>query len=340
MPTGHGSIIAWANMPESHPHTMQCMEVWGGNAATDSGVVVPGLDAWVYSQPYRSPDDAEAGPGGDIHYVSSCATGRITRVLVADVSGHGREVADFAIELRNLMRRFVNYMDMTRFVRELNSRFASTARSGRFATAAVATYWQPTRWFALCNAGHPRPMRFRSRTSTWEIVSQEGAETGGRIENLPLGVLEESAYRPHEFRFERGDLIIFYTDSLIEAQAPDGQRLGERGLLSLLQDAPTHTPEAIIRWLLERLSAFRAGNPPDDDVTILLLRANDVELRRSPADVARMITTTARMAVSSVRRRVAFPWPQMNIANIGGAIFSPLNRRWGGLPPDDPPARR
>lgn len=334
------SIIAGVKMPESQPHTMQCMEVWGGNTATDSGVVMPGLDAWVYSRPYRAPDDAEGIQGGDIHYVSSCATGRITRVLVADVSGHGREVAGLALELRNLMRRFVNYMDMTRFVRELNRRFTSTARAGKFATAVVATYWQPTRWLAICNAGHPSPLRFQSKSGRWEVVSPQGSGTDGRMENLPLGVLEEGAYRPHEFRLDQGDLILLFTDWLIEAQSPDGRRLGEEGLLRLLEDIPADAPESIIPRLLERLSDFRAGKPPDDDVTILLLRVNEVPLRRSLGNVLRMVAAIVRTTVSSVRRGAAFPWPQMNLANIGGAIFSPLNRRWRNPPPDDPLARR
>ena len=41
-----------------------------------------GLDAWVFSRPYGN-----ASGGGDVYYVSSCATGRITRLLVADGAG-------------------------------------------------------------------------------------------------------------------------------------------------------------------------------------------------------------------------------------------------------------
>ena len=115
---------------------MQCMEVWGGNTATDNGVIMPGLDAWVYSRPYKG-DDA----GGDIHYVSSCATGRITRILVADVSGHGQQVAKVAVSLRALMRRYVNYIDQMRVVQGLNVEFATLAQAGSFATAVVASYF-------------------------------------------------------------------------------------------------------------------------------------------------------------------------------------------------------
>src|SRR5688572_6077405 len=104
---------------------MQCMEVWGGNAAVDSGVVMAGLDAWVYSRPYHGND-----AGGDVHYVSSCATGRINRLLLADVSGHGAAVGGVATGLRGLMRRYINFIDQTRFVGEINRAFTALSEGG------------------------------------------------------------------------------------------------------------------------------------------------------------------------------------------------------------------
>src|SRR6188768_413709 len=77
--------------------TMQCMEVRGGNEPVDAALAMPGVEAWVYSRPYHSAGESDAdvsGGGGDVHYISSCATGRVTRMLVADVSGHGAPVCD------------------------------------------------------------------------------------------------------------------------------------------------------------------------------------------------------------------------------------------------------
>jgi hypothetical protein len=59
---------------------MPCMEVWGGSQLTARGVVFGGLDAWVYSKPH-----GKAQRGGDVYYASSCAAGRISRLLLADV---------------------------------------------------------------------------------------------------------------------------------------------------------------------------------------------------------------------------------------------------------------
>jgi hypothetical protein len=82
---------------------MQCMEVWGGSQLTARGVEFGGLDAWVYSKPH-----GDAEHGGDVYYASSCGTGRITRLLLADVAGHGNAVAATAADLRNLMRGAVS----------------------------------------------------------------------------------------------------------------------------------------------------------------------------------------------------------------------------------------
>src|SRR5271169_1296324 len=144
---------------------MTCMEVWGGSQLTTRGVEMGGLDAWVYSKPF-----GEAQRGGDVYYASSCATGRVTRLLLADVAGHGISVASPAADLRTLMRRFVNRLDQTEFVRLLNQQFAALSKNGAFATAVVATFFEPTGRMSVCNAGHPRPLLYRAATQRWNFL--------------------------------------------------------------------------------------------------------------------------------------------------------------------------
>src|SRR5271169_5634430 len=143
---------------------MTCMEVWGGSQLTTRRVEMGGLDAWVYSKPF-----GDAQRGGDVYYASSCATGRITRLLLADVSGHGTTVASTAANLRTLMRRFVNRLDQTDFVRLLNQQFSALSKAGTFATAVVATFFEPSRRMSVCNAGHPRPLVYRAAEQKWDF---------------------------------------------------------------------------------------------------------------------------------------------------------------------------
>lgn len=308
-------------------HTMQCMEVWGGNQAVDNGVVMPGLDAWVYSVPL-SGDDA----GGDIHYVSSCATGRITRMLVADVSGHGASVAQTASELRDLMKRYVNYLDQSRFVGELNARFGSLTDSGLFATAFAATYWAPTSTLLACNAGHPPPLWRDGTSGQWRLLTPENAKTTERREgltNLPLGVTEPTVYEQFGVRLKRGDLVLVYTDALIETPTKEGGRLGVAGLLELASQVTDLSPDGFIRELRGLLDDGWAADVSDDDVTMLLLRRNAMKPRMGLADWLGTVRVSIGKVGDLLRgRRV--PWPEWRMETMGGILVKRLNYRWGG----------
>lgn len=312
---------------------MQCMEVWGGNDAIDNSVSMPGLDAWVFSRPYHG----QAG-GGDVHYVSSCATGRVTRVLVADVSGHGVTVAGVAKSLRSLMRRYVNYLDQTRFVSAMNSEFSSMAQMGTFATAVVVTYWAPTDYLMTCNAGHPRPLLYRARERRWELLKsppprREANAPGGNddgLVNLPLGVAEPTGYDQFGMRLHPGDMVMIYTDSLIEAADAAGRMLGEAGLLAMIQELDTAQPSTLIPALTSRIRARMGDSDPDDDMTVLLLRHNGSQpptlvLRgmMAPLRILRAVWTRLRLGSDAPA-----PLPELSIPNILGAVVPWFGRRW------------
>src|ERR1700692_3592463 len=178
---------------------MQCMEVWGGSQRTTRGVEFGGLDAWVYSKPFGN-----AQHGGDVYYASSCATGRISRLLLADVSGHGTPVAATAADWRTLMRRFVNRLDQTEFVRLLNQQFTALSREGTFATAIVTTFFAPSRRLTVCNAGHPRPLLYRAAQRKWDFLSHDSEAGQFAPRNLPLGILEMTEYEQFDVELETG----------------------------------------------------------------------------------------------------------------------------------------
>jgi len=306
-------------------HTMECMEVWGGNDAADSAVKMPGLDIWVYSRPYKG--DAS---GGDVHYVSRCGTGRIARLLVADVSGHGSEVSEIAVTLRGLMRKFVNFLDQSRFVESLNREFAGSAKSGNFATAVVGTFWAPTQYLVTCNAGHPRPFHYRAAEKKWELL-EEGTGAGDGPANLPLGIIEPTRYDPHGVRLERGDLVMIYTDSLIEARAGDGVLLGEEGVRSILNSLDVTRPETLTGDLLARIGIHTRGEAMSDDATVLLLRCTgEGAPRMGVLETANAVWLFLGLVVGRLTGgSTPIPWPELRVENIGGAILPRLNLTWG-----------
>jgi serine phosphatase RsbU (regulator of sigma subunit) len=261
------------------------MEIWGGNQAVESSVSTPGLDVWVYSQPHEG-----ATRGGDVHYVSLCGGGVITRMIVADVSGHGESVAEFSGILRSLLRRNINRKSQARLVAALNQQFAAHAQLRRFATAIVATYLADRDRLTLCNAGHPRPLWYRQATGQWTILMPGSAEGGdgdqkqkqkqkqnqkpGNAANLPLGLDDGTPYDEVALGLGQGDLVVLYTDALSEASDPAGHMLGEAGLLEIARGLDIHDPIGLGPALLDAVNRHRGGKPAADDATLLVLHHN------------------------------------------------------------------
>jgi serine phosphatase RsbU (regulator of sigma subunit) len=300
------------------------MEVWGGSQLTARGVAFGGLDAWVYSKPHGN-----AQHGGDVYYASSCATGRIARLLLADVAGHGTSVASTAADLRTLMRRFVNRLDQTEFVRLLNQQFSALSQDGAFATAVVATFFEPSRRMTVCNAGHPRPLLYRAARKQWDFLGHQAPEQTKGPSNLPLGLLEISQYDQFDIELEPGDRVLSYTDALMESNDASGEMLGEDGVLKILRLLGDVEPQKLIESLLAEIAERYPENLTEDDVTVLLVQVT--ESKASYTFGAKLgallrLTGTALRAVNPRAERP--PFPDLNLANLGGAIFPALARRW------------
>jgi sigma-B regulation protein RsbU (phosphoserine phosphatase) len=254
-------------MHQSDPERMECMEVWGGNQAIQRKFLTPGLKIWVNSQPF-----GQAVGGGDVYYLSSCASGRITRMLLADVSGHGELVSKTAVGLRDLMRRNVNYIKQTRFVGAMNRQFTDLGEQGGFATALVSTFFATTKTYSLCNAGHPTPIIFRSGTSQWSELKNE-ASSSKILSDTPLGVVDEVAYGQRDVRLQTGDMVLSFSDAATESEDRDGRQLGVAGVLRLVRELGLQDSEEVIPSLVERIRELSDSNLRQDDATFILGQA-------------------------------------------------------------------
>ena len=251
---------------------LQCMEIWGGNTAEDAAISVPGIDVWVHARPALGSD-----AGGDIHYVSTCGAGKLTRFVVVDVAGHGPAVSEISTALRKQMRKLINTPLQTKLVRALSDEFGAVSDAGQFATGVFASYHAPTSELILVNAGHPRPMLRTATTGKWSIVHHTAPDSRSNFNDLPLGIIEGADYTQFVLSIEPGDVVLFFTDALPETtDSITGNMLGEQGLLDLMQSLEAevkHDPSTLAQRLSERLDIMR-GQSSDDDVTIMTLHHN------------------------------------------------------------------
>lgn len=248
---------------------MRCMEIWGGNQAIAQSFEAAGLDIYVHSRPFQGNQ-----AGGDIYYLTSCASGRVSRFLLADVSGHGDSAAGVAGSLRDLLRQNVNKISQEKFVEAMNREFGNLNDESGFATAVVATFFEPTKSLDISVAGHPYPFYYRESKRRW--VHLDPASGDGEFENMPLGIVSKSLYPGRKVTTKPGDMFLLYTDAFVEAMtkkhggAEDNAMLGIKGMLKLLNDQADLAPDEVIPFLRDKIGAMALGNLDDDDASMIL----------------------------------------------------------------------
>jgi sigma-B regulation protein RsbU (phosphoserine phosphatase) len=200
--------------------------------------------------------------GGDYYDFFELPDGK-WGVLIADVSGHGTPAAVIMAVTHSIAHmltepplppsRLMNFVN-----RHLTQRY--TNGSGTFVTAFYGIYDPADGTLSYASAGHP-PGRVLRRGA---ILTLDGHR------NLPLGIDDGEEYLDNQYRLERGDTLILYTDGITEARNPQGEMFGE----DRLDEASICRGSAalIVDSILGELDRFRAGRILGDDRTLLVAR--------------------------------------------------------------------
>jgi len=260
------------------PHTLMCSEVWGGNRKIFRAVQLSGVTAWVASLPLN-----EGEGGGDLHYMSVCDHDLISRVALADVSGHGRVASTMAETLQRLMRENINVWDQSDFMRGFNDTFVRSGQN-KYATAIVLSIHRVTGALAFSNAGHLPPLWYHARDKTWGWL-KEHDDPLAKGSGLPIGLIPGTNYRQTVVNLEASDLLVLYTDGVTESENDSGQSIDREQLLKWAREAPIDSPDALGLALLKRLESFQ-GRCRNDDETLIVLQREKASAVASPGNVA------------------------------------------------------
>jgi phosphoserine phosphatase RsbU/P len=259
------------NPIQSIPRQLACAETWAGNKRAASLVELPGLTAWVHSM--------SMGPGhagGDVHYVSVCPSCIVSRIALADVSGHGQQVAVFGEKLRELMHQYLRDLEQVALMRDLNQAVRKEFGAGHYATM-VAVGWHGRRGLAvMTSAGHPPPLWYRASRHEWIWLETKRASVRGRLAGMPLGLLADVAYDRLVVKPQSGDLIVLYSDGVSEASNTDGNELGRDGLMNMVRALDSSSAETFGSQFASALDLFRGAVERLDDETIIVMRKNDI----------------------------------------------------------------
>jgi serine phosphatase RsbU (regulator of sigma subunit) len=137
---------------------------------------------------------------------------------------------------------------------------------GRFVTAQLAVLDVARGELRLLNAGHPGPLLIRRG----RVISLRGRRVA-----LPLGLgdVGDGDITEQVHALEPGDRLLFYTDGLTEARAPDGSLFGEHRLADTIERACSdqHPAAEAVRRLMLTLGEFR-DHDWQDDATIVMVQ--------------------------------------------------------------------
>lgn len=188
-------------------------------------------------------------------------------VVVVDVAGKGLPAAlimpAVKIALRTLATRYGAISDA---IREANEIFLDNLPPAAYFTLFYGVFDTPGRRFVYANAGHHPVLHFRAGTG--EVA---WLRTGGAA----VGLIPDVEYETSETSFEPGDLFVFYTDGITEAEDAAGREFGYDHLVGVVRSHTDRPASEIVTAVHSAVEAFRGPDHPVDDATVIVVRVPD-----------------------------------------------------------------
>ncbi len=245
-----------------------CSEIWGGNKAGRNAVSLPNLDGFIHASPCH-----QAYEGGDVYYLGACSGGLTGRLCLADVVGHGDDVAEVGQWFHQILRKRMNRINPAAIFNEVNRRVVEHGL-GAMTTAICLSYDAIHSELHFASAGHPPPLLFSSTTSQWSTLDMKVKDFNvakqHRHVNLPLGVARETHYTVSRRNLHPGDRLFIYSDGLIEAPNAQGELFGSKRLLDFLQENHNKSGDILISEVYDTVKDFAGVEQfKHDDITMM-----------------------------------------------------------------------
>ncbi len=245
----------------------------------DASTPVPGFGVATFS-------DAARSVGGDYYDFVPQPDGS-TLAVIGDVSGKGIAAALYMVKVQTLLQLLAREcIDPCELLVRLNSHLYPELRRDHFLTMALLKLFPDGR-IQFCRAGHAPALLCDGRKARCFWLEPKGAAIGLVP---PNGSVEDAAHarrvrggQRHLPQFEQmleveerllkpDDLLLLFTDGVVETFNGHRQEFGEDRLKKLLLRHRHDTPAQVKSAILEELASFRAGGELWDDITFVVLK--------------------------------------------------------------------
>ena len=186
-------------------------------------------------------------------------------VCIGDVSGKGVPASLFMAQATRLFRTLATQRMMpAEIATRMNAALSGEDNEhGMFVTMFIGLVNMTTGHLDFCNAGHNPP------------VLKDGSDISfiEMLPNAPIGLWPGLEFEGEEIESIKGKSLFIYTDGLNEAENRQQEQFGDNRLLDILSNTRFDSAHHVIDHLKEEVTKFRDGAEPNDDLTMMCLKA-------------------------------------------------------------------
>ena len=185
-------------------------------------------------------------------------------IAIADVSGKGIPAALIMASYRaSLIAEIRNNYAIRSIMFKVNNLLYESTEPENYVTAVYGVLDTKNRIFTFSNAGHNPPI-LRHANGKMEELTQGG---------LALGVFENSKYEERPLGLASGEVMVFYTDGVTEAENRREEEFGIERLKQVIEDSHRSNASKIQEEIHGAVTDFADGLPQSDDVTLIVVKA-------------------------------------------------------------------
>lgn len=181
---------------------------------------------------------------------------------IADVMGKGVQASMLMANLQASLRIMgPDYPDLTSLANRLNELFRFNLKQIRFITLFLAGYDPDSREMHYVNAGHHPPLLWSAESQSYQWLKPTGPA---------IGLVPETNYKLEKLQFDDHDMLVMYTDGLVEARNTEKKEFGLDGLVRYTEGNFSKSTQTFLNDLLGEVTSF--GGAIHDDLTLMVLK--------------------------------------------------------------------
>jgi sigma-B regulation protein RsbU (phosphoserine phosphatase) len=199
--------------------------------------------------------------GGDLYDFIHFDDGRLA-IVVGDVAGKGAPAALYAALSSGIIRtRAGRKYPPGQMLELVNKTLHERPIESQYVALTYAIYDPVSRRIVIANSGLPYPLLIRNGHSRYLDLS-----------GIPLGLFPESTYQESELSLETGDVLIIYSDGVVESRDETGDDFGLKRLAEVGRDYASRSAEEIVAAISKAVEDFSGRSSASDDRTIIVIR--------------------------------------------------------------------